>query len=170
MRPYYSINTDGTSSTNLQLYALLQARRYWDELAVNYLQDREATTDLIERCVFIVATLGLSVSQLLGQNDPAPPVGRVASPRAIWKRFVVQHHITEVGTDEFDKFIDIYDACRHFGVSPDGLGHARLELLDFEATRRWYEVACRIWLAVIKALRSDPENFIEEIDIEGFKA
>lgn len=170
MRPYYSINTDGTSSTNLQLFALLQARRYWNELAVNYLQDKEATKDLIERCVFIVATLGMSVSQLLGQNDPAPPAGRVASPRAIWRRFVAQHGVTEVGTDEFDKFIDIYDACRHFGVSPDGLGHARLEALDFEATGRWYQVAHRIWLAVIKALRADPRNVIEEIDIEGLEA
>ncbi|RUW59556.1 hypothetical protein [Mesorhizobium sp. M7A.F.Ca.US.008.03.1.1] len=170
MRPYYSINTDGTSSTNLQLYALLQARRYWNELSANYLQDKEATEHLVERCVFIVATLGLSVSQLLGQNDPAPPAGNIASPRAIWKRFVIQHGVTDVSTDEFEKFIDTYDACRHFGVSSDGLGHAKLEPLDFEATRRWYEVAYRIWLAVIKALRADPQNFIEEIDVEGFKA
>ncbi|TRC71581.1 hypothetical protein FJV80_33230 [Mesorhizobium sp. WSM4310] len=170
MRPYYSLNTDGTSSTNLQLYALKQAQHHWNELSANYLQDKEATKDLVERCVFIVATLGLSVSQLLGQNDPAPPVGRIASPRAIWKRFVAQHSLTVISTDEFDKFIDIYDACRHFGVSPDGLGYARLEPLDFEATRGWYELAHRIWSAVIKALRADPQNVIEEIDIEGFKA
>ncbi|MEI9406897.1 hypothetical protein [Mesorhizobium argentiipisi] len=170
MRPYYSINTDGTASTNLQLYALRQARRYWNELAANYLQDKEATENLVERCVFIVATLGLSVSQLLGQNDPAPLAGRVASPKVIWRRFVVQHGVTDLSADEFDKFIDIYDAGRHFGVSPDGVGHSRLESLDFEATHRWYETAHRIWLAVINALRADPHNVIELIDVDGFKA
>ena len=169
MRPYYSINTDGTSSTNLQLYALKQARHYWNKLTIDYLQEKEATQDLVERCVFIVATLGLSVSQLLGQNDPAPPGGAIASTRVIWKRFVARYGVTDVTADEFDKFISIYDACRHFGVSPDGVGHVRLESLDFEATHRWYEVAHRIWLTVIKALRADPQNFIEPIDIEGFR-
>ncbi|MBZ9740416.1 MULTISPECIES: hypothetical protein [unclassified Mesorhizobium] len=170
MRPYYSINTDGTSSTNLQLYALRQARRHWNELAADYLQDKETTKDLVERCVFTIATLGLSVSQLLGQNDPAPLAGKVASPRVIWKRFIAHHGVTGVSADEFDKFIDIYDGCRHFGLSPDGFGHTRLESLDFEATRGWYEVAHRIWLAVIKALLADPQNLIEDMDIEGFKA
>ncbi|MBZ9974385.1 MULTISPECIES: hypothetical protein [unclassified Mesorhizobium] len=163
------MNTDGSCSTNLQLYALLQAKRYWNVLAADYLRDKQDTNDLVERCVFIVATLGLSVSQLLGQNDPAPTIGKIASPRSIWKRFVAKHGVTDVSTDEFEKFMEIYDACRHFGVSPDGLGHSRLEQLDFETTRRWYNVAHLIWLAVIKALRADPQNVIDVIEVDGFE-
>ncbi|TIV98315.1 MAG: hypothetical protein E5V85_11720 [Mesorhizobium sp.] len=171
MRTYYSINTDGTCSTNLQLYSLLQAKHYWKALAKDYRQHKEATGHLTERCVFIVATFGLSVSQLLGQNDPAPKARGVDTPKEIWKRFVDQHGVTEVSTDEFDKFIDIYNACRHFGVSADGVGHDRLEPLDFDATRQWYEVVLRIWVAVMKALRvADPWNVTEDVDVASLKA
>lgn len=170
MRTYYSINTDGTCSSNLQLYSLLQAKRYWNALARDYRRHKEATGYLTERCVFIVATLGLSVSQLLGQNDPSPK-SRVATPTEIWKRFVAQHRVTDVSTDEFEQFIDAYNACRHFGVSSGGTGHSRLEQLDFDATRGWYELTLRIWVAVMKALRvADPCNVIEDVNVASLKA
>lgn len=170
MRTYFSINTDGIYSTNLQLYSLLQAKRYWKALARDYRRHNQATGHLTERCVFIVATLGLSVSQLLGQNDPAPR-SRVATPSEIWKRFVDQHGVTDVSTGEFDKLIDVYNACRHFGISSGDAGHARLEPLDFDATRKWYELTLRIWVAVMKALRvADPWNVTEDVNVASLRA
>ncbi|TGQ12131.1 MULTISPECIES: hypothetical protein [unclassified Mesorhizobium] len=168
MRKYYEVSTDGIY-TNLQLYSLVQAQRYWNGLVADHLERKDATEDLIERCVFIVATLGLSISQLLGQNDPAPRAGRIAAPKDIWRRFASRHNVVDVSTVEFDQFIDIYDACRHFGVSPDDFAHARLEPLDLDATRRWYELAHRVWFEVMKALRADPQNVIEEVDIDSLK-
>ncbi|RWH67069.1 hypothetical protein [Mesorhizobium sp.] len=168
MRKYYEVSTDGIY-TNLQLYTLVQAQRYWNALVADHLEQKDATEDLVERCVFIVAILGLSVSQLLGQNDPTPKERKIASPKDIWRRFASHHNVMEVSTIEFDQFIDVYDACRHFGVSPDGFAHARLEPLDIEATRRWYEVAHRVWMAVMKALRSDLQNVIEQLDLDSLK-
>jgi hypothetical protein len=82
MRKYYEVSTDGIY-TNLQLYTLVQAQRYWNALVADHLEQKDATEDLVERCVFIVAILGLSVSQLLGQNDPTPKERKIASPKDI---------------------------------------------------------------------------------------
>mgnify|MGYP007053801879 CR=1 FL=1 len=77
MRRYYFIDSSGEDA-NLQLYSLKQAKLQWAAL-----QDDLSVSDQIEhfheKCVFIICTIGLSVSQLLGQNNPAP-TDRVPSP------------------------------------------------------------------------------------------
>jgi hypothetical protein len=98
MRTYYSLDSTG-EHTNLQLYALRHARRLWEELMIDYARDRETTENLHERCVLIVATLGLSIAQLLGQN--ATSVGsRVQMPVQIFSDFVDVHKMCEFELQE----------------------------------------------------------------------
>lgn len=69
-RRYYFIDSSGPD-TNLQLYSLIQAKQHWSALKKD-LEKSEEVEQFHERCVFIICTIGLSVSQLLGQNVPNP--------------------------------------------------------------------------------------------------
>ena len=67
MAYYYHLDSTG-EYTNVQLYSLRQAKRYWRKIQKDYQKYGEHTENLKERCVFVLATLGLSISQLLGRK------------------------------------------------------------------------------------------------------
>jgi hypothetical protein len=89
IRKYYHLDSDG-EDTNLQLFALRQARIYWQSLQEDHAKLGMDTPALVERSVFVLASLGLSISQLLGQNNPNP-TDRVPSPTALFKSIVDAH-------------------------------------------------------------------------------
>ena len=68
--------------TNLQLYSLMKAADAWNEL-LNGVTDTglNGVNYLRERLTFIVSCLGLSLSQLMGQNCPSPEQGEDRSAR-----------------------------------------------------------------------------------------
>lgn len=95
MRRYFHLDTAGVDGedTNLQIYSLRKAKRDWAELVRDYAKYGDETDNLRERCVFVLATLGLSISQLLGQNDP--DVGAdVRHPIQIFDAFVEGNGVT----------------------------------------------------------------------------
>jgi len=73
MRYYCHLAADGVDSTNLQLYALEQAARCWNELAEDQVRypSAEDIPYYTERLAFILSCFGLSLTQLLGQNVPS---------------------------------------------------------------------------------------------------
>ena len=77
----YLDSNHAIDSTNLQLYSLKQAARCWNELSSDFSKYKESEIkDLQERLVFIVNCLGLSVSQLLGQNWPSENSDKMDCP------------------------------------------------------------------------------------------
>src|SRR5690606_23891972 len=56
---YYHLDSSG-EHTNLQLYSLKQAMRYWEELQDDLKEFGDETENIRERCVFILSSLGLS--------------------------------------------------------------------------------------------------------------
>ena len=161
---YYHLDSGG-AFTNLQLYCLRQAHRAWDELEADYQLDEEHTNQLRERCVFAVATLGLSISQLLGQNNPKPEAG-VPAPAKLLRSFVNAHGLDPKLATEFARFQYFYDGCRHFGKSTSGIGHRRVDDLTFGAARECFDVGNRIWRAVLEVFGKVPGSDFADLDLD----
>jgi hypothetical protein len=70
-RIYAHCDSEGLD-TNLQLYAIRQAAREWKNLcALRRRHDKNQVPEEKERLVFVLVCLGLSFSQLLGQQSSA---------------------------------------------------------------------------------------------------
>ena len=164
MRRYYFIDSSG-EDTNLQLYSLKQARYQWTAL-----QDDLSAGDEVqhfhERCVFLICTIGLSVSQLLGQNNPKPSA-RVPTPKSIFDSLVDRHGLDAKLKDKFKEFIDTYDHCRHFGLTNDGSRHWQMSQVTLNKTRETYEFGLLVWDTVISIFRRDPQNELDDLDLSA---
>lgn len=163
MHCYYFIDSDG-ENTNLQLYSLKQAKLHWASLEGD-LSESNQVEHFHERCVFIICTMGLSVSQLLGQNNPEPSE-RVPSPYEIFKSLVDKHRLDPNLKEQFKEFIDIYDHCRHFGLTSDGSRHWQVSQVTLDKTRNFYELGLLVWNTVIDIYRQDPESALEDLELE----
>lgn len=162
MRHYYFINTSG-ENTNLQLYSLKQAKLYWAALQCD-LSSGYGVEYFHERCVFVICTIGLSVSQLLGQNNPAPS-DSVPSPKKIFDALVDRHRLDPALKLKFKEFIDVYDHCRHFGLTNDGSRYSQVSQVTLDKTRTQYEIGILVWDTVIGVFRRDPQNQLDELDL-----
>ena len=162
MHRYYFIDSSG-EDTSLQLYSLKQAKLQWAAL-----QDDLSAGDQLEhfqeRCVFLICTIGLSVSQLLGQNNPEPS-GRVPSPKSIFDALVDRHRLDPALKIKFKEFIDTYDHCRHFGLTDDGSRHWQVSQVTLDRTRETYEFGLLVWDTVIGTFRRDPKNELDDLDL-----
>ena len=165
-RHYYFIDSNGPD-TNLQFYSLQQAKLYWSALDKD-LAENDQVQHFHERCVFIICTMGLSVSQLLGQNIPEPS-GRVPSPSKIFESLIDKHKLDSHLKDQFREFVQTYDQCRHFGLTSDGSRHWEVSQLTLEKTRKFYTFGLVVWQTVIEIFRKDPENELEELDLDGIE-
>ena len=65
--PYCEIDSTGAAATNLQLYSLHQAYKYWKKLEAGH--SELTKEELREQAVLICSLLGTSLCQLLGQNE-----------------------------------------------------------------------------------------------------
>lgn len=162
-RHYYYIDSCG-EDTNLQLYALKQAKLYWAALQHDLTQVEDCDY-FHERCIFIICTMGLSVSQLLGQNNPTPS-GRVPSPKDIFEALVDKHGLKPELKQVFRDFIETYDRCRHFGLTNDGSRHWHVSQVTLDKTRELYEFGLEVWKAVIDIYRRDPESDLEHLNLD----
>ena len=162
MHRYYLIDSSG-EDTNLQLYSLKQAKLHWDSLQSD-LSDGNEVEHFHERCVLIICTIGLSVSQLLGQNNPAPD-GRVPSPKHIFDSLVDRYALDPALKLKFKEFIDTYDHCRHFGLTNDESRHWQVSQVTLNRTRDLYEFGLSVWDIVIGVFRRDPQNELAALDL-----
>ena len=162
MHSYYFIDSSG-ADTNLQLYSLKQAKLHWTALQSD-LAGGTGVEHFHERCVFVICTIGLSVSQLLGQNNPAPDE-RVPSPKRIFDSLVDRHALDPGLKPKFQEFIDTYDHCRHFGLTNDGSRHWQVSQVTLEKTRDLYEFGLSVWDIVIAVFRQDPQNQLDDLDL-----
>lgn len=166
MAYFYHLDSGGYF-TNLQLYALRQAKACWSDLQRDYARDGELAERLRERCVFAVAALGLSVSQLLGQNNPRP-TDRVPSPTVLLRALVEAHGIDPAILERFERFVRLYDGCRHFGLSTSGVGHERVKELTFDATTECFEIGLDVWAAVLSVFGKQPGSDLGELDVRRY--
>jgi hypothetical protein len=164
MTHYYHLDSSG-EHTNLQLYSLRQARKYWAELQADYVADREETERLKERCVFILATLGLSISQLLGQNNPS--AGKdVPRPIRIFNCFVAAHHLDKKLKKRFKQFNYFYNGCRHFGLTTKGAGYDTIDQLTYDKARECFDFGMEVWRTVVGVYRRQEDSHLDEFDVD----
>ena len=161
---YYHLDTSG-EDTNLQLYSLKQAMTYWEQLERDLEQHGEDAPNVRERCVFVLSNLGVSISQLLGQNNPNPS-GCVPYPRDLVAAFVDKHELEPEIKTKFDRFNYFYNGCRHFGLTTTGKGYDRIDQLTIAVARECYEFGLELWRTVISVFREDPESDLDEFDPE----
>ena len=162
MYRYYFIDSSG-EDTNLQLYALKQAKFQWASLQ-RELSEGDHIEHFHERCVFLICTIGLSVSQLLGQNNPIPDE-RVPSPKHIFDRLVDLLGLDQALKMRFREFIDTYDHCRHFGLTSDGSRHWQVSQVTLDKTQDLYELGLLIWETVLGVFRRDPHHELDDLDL-----
>jgi hypothetical protein len=168
MAVYYYRDTSGPD-TNLQIYALRRAKEEWWELDYEIAQVGESgVCDLKERCVFVLAILGLSISQLLGQNNPSPSES-VPFPIDLFKAFVNAHNLDSSLIAQFESFNRAYNGVRHFGTTTSGKGHAEADSLTFQAAKRHYEFGLRVWKEVIAVFCKDASNELDDLDIDDIE-
>lgn len=166
MGRYYVLDSGG-AFTNLQLYSLKEALRCWFDLRLDYEHEGDHTSQLKERCVFAVAALGLSLSQLLGQNDPFPEPNSVRFPRQSFRSLATIHNFDKTLVSDFERFLDVYNRCRHFGITVSGNAHRAIDDLTIERTEELFEIGERVWLAVIRASGRERGNRLRDFSFEA---
>ena len=168
-------------ATNLQLYSLRQAYKNW-----KYLNENKGLSDskILEICAFITATLGLSLSQLLGQNYPGPyEEKRNPSPKKLFDK-VMPVYIGDAAVmkdlkNRFEELIDLYDASRHFGIDSDKYRHSQVGEINIQKVNELLNTTFEIWDLIILSKKNernselfDYENIkelLEELEEEGFQ-
>ncbi len=162
---YYHLDSGG-ERTNLQLFALKEAKRTWHALAIEMQEYGEDVENLKERCVFALASLGLSIAQLLGQNNPTPEAS-VPAPLEIFRTFVRHHGLPDDLVVRFERFNYFYNGCRHFGKTTTGRGYRSVDELTFTVVRECYEFGLEIWSIVIGVFRSQRDSDLEDFNLEN---
>lgn len=138
--PYYSLYTSTGSlppTNNLQLYSLKQAANSWNPLVIEFMAlGEDGVHALKERQTFVVNCLGLSLSQLLGQNSPSPDKQKMDQPRdllnSVLKRSRIDRATRHRLDSTFREFIPYYDSTRHFGRNKDEKNYRRIEKLTMK--------------------------------------
>jgi hypothetical protein len=171
---FCSIDSGGEdiNHTNLQLYSLKQAARCWNELVLEIDgMDRTEIADITERLVFIVNCLGLSLTQLLGQNWPSDNKEKMDAPGDLLSNILNASHISKHEKARlnrgFREINRVYGAIRHFGRVKDNENYRLVEDLDLSMVDRFRKITIDLWDAVISVYRSYDINEIEEFDSIG---
>jgi hypothetical protein len=163
---YYCYLESWGASTNLQLYSLYKAYEEWHRFSSDYKCAGEDTEHLKERLVFVVSCLGLSLSQLLGQNA-VKIKKKIDRPDALLAAFLNESRYSKnkkkLLNKKFKEFIQYYDACRHFGKAGDNKVWKQLDSLNYTMVEKFIHTTLDIWNAVIKHHRSE---YIEGDDIK----
>lgn len=179
MSYYAHLDSNEILCTNLQLYSLQKAADDWNKL-VDLIADHgiDPFDHPTERLVFILSCLGLSLSQLLGQNCPSPdkdkmdPLGVLLSN--ILKQAGIdrtsQHRLNSI----FAEFLSYYGAVRHFGKNKNRQNYCRVDELTPRILDRFRRMTIEIWDIVIAMYREDPKNDIDDdfrsiLDVVKFK-
>jgi hypothetical protein len=158
MGKYYLHDSDG-AHTNLQLYSLKKALECWEEIQ-DLVQDGkpDGSPQLRERCAFALAAMGLSVSQLLGQNVRDLKEDWVDSPEKVFEALAGHHEFHSGLVEDCKRFFTAYKDVRHFGRTVSGNRHRAIDDLSLEETRQHMETGRAVWMAVIAAHGKEPKS------------
>jgi len=149
--------------TNLQLYSLEKVAEEWNAL-LDFANEPDSlnTNSLAERIAFTINCLGLSLSQLIGQNSPSANGNRIPPPSILLPNLL--REITDDETLEkligvFNDFLVYYNAIRHFG----NVKHTIVEELTLDKLDYFRRMTIEIWDIIISKYRQDNES-----ELEGF--
>ena len=107
---YARLDSGGLLTTNLQLYTVRQAIKYWLQLEKDYKSKTFDENILKERYVFIVILCGTSVTQLLGQNCLKVKDNKVDNPKTLFREAIFdKERCTKTVFKKFENFIDDYE-------------------------------------------------------------
>ena len=153
--------------TNLQLYSLKKAAEGWNDLveAVHKFGADEVD-HFKERIAFIINTLGLSLSQLIGQNCPSPERAKMDRPGDMFSSLVKRTN-TDRATQRrlnstFRDFLTYYAAIRHFGKNKNEENYHIIDRLTLAELNRFRQMTIEIWDLVIAMYRKD-DNLLGEL-------
>ena len=121
----YLDSNENLEHTNLQLYSLQKAAIDWNELIDSSKNNRIVPKGhLRERLAFILSCLGLSLSQLLGQNCPSPKKDKMDQPGDLLNTIFINADVDRTKrrhlNKSFEDFLSYYNVIRHFGKNKDG--------------------------------------------------
>jgi hypothetical protein len=159
----------GLLDTNLQLYSLQQAANGWNDLVKTIAaRGLDSVDNLKERLTFILSCLGLSLSQLLGQNSPSPDKDKVDQPGKLLQNILVRSHVdptTQLRLNStFQEFLEYYDSVRHFGRARNEKKHRTIDRLTTQEVDRFRRMTLEVWDAVIAMYRDDDQNDLHEMN------
>jgi len=153
--------------TNLQLYSLKKAAEGWNDLveAIRNLGTDEVD-HFTERLAFIISTLGLSLSQLIGQNCPLPEQEKMDQPGEMFSSLVKRTNTDRTTrrrlNSTFREFLTYYAAIRHFGKNKNDENYRTVDRLTLTELNRFRWMTIEIWDLVIAMYRQD-ENLLGEL-------
>lgn len=170
---FFIRQTGGDSKSNLQLFSLIQAERYWLKAQEIYGKNEKDTPKLIEYYAFIISCIGLSLTQLLGQNYSGQNK-RIPSPVDLFKHVLENaKNMPEKAYKDLDAafkdLIETYDKCRHFGVAEGGKPHRIVAQLTLMKTSAYMQTTYKVWDAVIAVFAANPKSELGEIKEIGVK-
>lgn len=166
---YYRMDTEG-DHTNLQLYSLRQAAHSWNDLVdeIGHVGEHDVS-NLKERLVFILSCLGLSLSQLVGQNWPNAEKEKMANPGEILGKILKSADIKRVKCKDlnkrFQEFLNYYGAIRRFGRTKDGQVYARVDEITLSEAARFIELTIEIWDTILSIFKRDRANDLADIPL-----
>ncbi|MDO9532030.1 MAG: hypothetical protein Q7O12_07860 [Deltaproteobacteria bacterium] len=177
----YYCHLDSTGSpeyTNLQLYSLQKAANDWNKL-VDLIADHgiDHVDCLREKLVFILSCLGLSLSQLLGQNCPSPEKDKMGQPGNLLSTLLIRARVDRTKrrrlNSTFQDFLLYYGAVRHFGENKNEQNYRTVDQLTPRGLDRFRRMTIEIWDIAIAIYREDQENDIDDFrsisDVVDFK-
>jgi hypothetical protein len=154
--------------TNLQLYSLKKAACGWNELLDAVEESGAQQVDhLTERLAFTLSCLGLSLSQLIGQNCPSPDKEKMDQPGELLSALLIRTNADRSTrrrlNSTFRDFLAYYAAIRHFGENKDKENYRTVDRLTLAELNRFRRMTIDIWDLVIVMYRQDEENDLEEV-------
>ena len=164
----YCASAGSPIHTNLQLYSLQKAADDWNDL-VGAIAERgvDSAGKTKERLAFILSCLGLSLSQLLGQNTPSSRKAKMDQPRTLLHHILARSHVDRTTKRRLDRtfqdFLLYYDSVRHFGKTKDKKTYQTIEKLTPEKLDRFRRMTIEIWDTVIAIHKDDPRNELDNI-------
>lgn len=179
MSYYCHLDSSGSVEyTNLQLHSLQKAADDWNDL-IDLVADRGNydVDHFRERLAFILSCLGLSLSQLLGQNCPSPDKDKMDQPGVLLGTLLIRARVDRATrrrlNSTFQDFLSYYGAIRHFGANKDEQNYRTVDQLTLIELDRFRCMTIEIWDVVIALYRKAKENDIEEFrsvsEVVGFR-
>lgn len=153
--------------TNLQLYSLQKAANDWNEL-VDLIANHgiDHVDHPRERLVFILSSLGLSLSQLLGQNCPSPDKEKMDKPGVLLGKILIRARVDRTKRCRLNKifsdFLLYYGAVRHFGENKNKKNYYLVDQLTPRILDQFRRMTIEIWDIIIQMYRNDPKNNIDD--------
>ena len=169
MKYYCRIDSSGNiEDTNLQLYSLIKASEEWNKLtSIFKMSGIENIVKLTERLSFVVVCFGLSLAQLLGQNNPSSNNDEIVQPDKLLSNLLNSSTTDRIKKNRlnsiFREFLEFYGAIRHFGKTKDDRKYLTVDRLTLSEVNRFRKMTIEIWDITIDLYRKDKNNDLEEI-------